>query len=278
MYAVGKLTRYAYDFQNVVANGTASNMIVPGQTLEYLRLKLGGGSLLKSMLSRIKIKANGQPVIDATGTQIDKINTYKGVAADAAYLPIFFIEPAGDTDLDRGVGAFDTSRGVVNLTSEVTIAGATTPTLKAILEESQPQVAADGKTPAPFSGVVSKLLAYPLNMPNGGRLPHRLPFGMQDGAIIKRIHVFHGGNMTGATIKVDSTVIHESLKAENEHDQVTWGRTPQANMYTIDFIKDGQLKDALDTRMVRNLEVLFDFSDADTGEVLVEYLDVPGHL
>lgn len=278
MYAVGKLTRYAYDYQNVVASGTASNMIVPGQTLEYLRLKLGGGALTKAMLSRIKVKANGQPVIDATGPQIDAINSYKGVAANAAYLPIFFIEPAGDTDLDRGVGAFDTSRGVANLTTEVTIAGATTPTLKGILEESAPQVANNGKDPAPFAGVIGKLLAYPLNMPNGGRLPHRLPFGMQDGAIIKRIHVFHTGNMTGAVVKADSTTIHESLKAENEHDQVSWGRTPQTNCYTIDFIKDGQLKDALDTRMVRNLEVLFDFSAADSGEVLVEYLDVLGHL
>jgi hypothetical protein len=125
---------------------------------------------------------------------------------------------------------------------------------------------------------VAKVLKYPYNIASGGRLPITVPFGPQNGAIIKRLHVLHGGNMTGATVKQDGLVIHESLKAENEQEQVRMGRVPQANMYTLDFVVDGDIRKALDTRDAKSLEWLFDFSAADTGSVIVEYVDLLGNL
>ena len=41
---------------------------------------------------------------------------------------------------------------------------------------------------------------------------------------------------------------------------------------------DGAVKKALDTRDARSLEWLLTFSGADSGVVLVEYLDVLGNL
>lgn len=274
-----KTTRYGHPFANVVAAGTATAPIIPGKTIEQILLRLGGTALTKAMLTMIKVRANGKVIMEGTGNQFEKLNAYKGITADAAFLPLCFLERAGDTDLDREVGCFDTSpgSGVGNITAEVTIAGATAPTLLQILEESDPQTDSKGAQ-APYSPILAKVLRYPFNMANGGRLPVTLPFGPQTGAVIKRIHVEHTGNMTGATVKVDANVKHESVKVENEFDQISWGRVPQTNLYTIDFMKDGKVSDALDTRTARTFECLLDFSDADNGHILVEYLDALGNL
>jgi len=109
-------------------------------------------------------------------------------------------------------------------------------------------------------------------------LPLVVPFGPQSGAIIKRLHVAHGGNMIGAVVKQDGLVIHESVTAENNYDLLSLGQTPQNNIYTIDFVADRAVVKALDTRSARMLEWMFTFSAADTGTVLVEYLDVLGNL
>lgn len=274
--SVGKLNRYGLPFSNVVATGTATNNITPGRSLEVSRLKLGG-TYTKAMQSMIKFKANGKVIIEGTGADIDKINSYRGVATDASYLDIFFADYSLNNELDRMVGAFDTSLGISNITQEVTIAGATSPTMTQILVESAQQKDKAGVA-APYAPLISKLLRYPFNISTGGKLPVNVPFGAQSGSIIKRLHVLHGGNMTGATVKEDGLVVHESLRLENEHEQKRFGRIPQTNMYTIDFVVDGNIRNALDTRSARSLEWLFDFSAADTGTVYVEYLDPLGNL
>lgn len=275
--SVGKLMRYGLPFSNVVATGTATNQVTPGRTLENLRLKLGGTAFTKAMISQVKIKANGKVIVEATGSDIDKINTYRGHTADAAFLDLFFADYQLNNELDRMVGAFDTSMGISNITSEITIAGATAPVLTPILVESAAQKTNTGEAAA-FAPLISKILRYPFNIATGGRLPVNVPFGPQSGSIIKRLHVFHGGNMTGATVKEDGLVIHESVKAENEYEQKRFGRVPQTNVYTLDFVADGDIRKALDTRNARSLEWLFDFSAADTGTVYVEYLDPLGNL
>lgn len=275
--SVGKLTRYGLPYSNVVAAGTATNQITPGRTLENLRLKLGGNALTKAMITALKIKANGKVIIEGTGSDIDKINAYRGVAQSAAFLELMFADYSLNNELDRMVGAFDTSAGISNITTEVTIAGATAPTLTPILIESAAQKSRDGAMAA-YAPLISKLLRYPYNIANGGKLPVNVPFGPSSGSIIKRLHVFHGGNMTGATVKQDGLVIHESVAAENQQSQTQHGRVPQANVYTLDFVTDGDIRKALDTRDARSLEWLFDFSAADSGTVYVEYLDPLGNL
>lgn len=274
---VGKLTRYAMPFSNVVATGTATNNVTPGRTINNMCLKLGG-TFTKAMATLIKVKANGKVIMEGTATQFEKLNAYRGQPSDVGYLDLPFIERAGLTEFDRMVGAFDSSQGIANITTEVTIAGATAPTLAMILTESAQQVAPNG-TPAPFSGVMAKVLRYPFAMATGGTLPITVPFGAQNGAVIKRLHVeTAGGLCTGATVKLDGLVVHESLKLENEYEQKKWGRVPQANLYTIDFMVDGNVNKALDTRDARQLEWLLSFSAADSGNVIVEYLDTLGNL
>lgn len=275
--SVGKLTRYGLPFSNVVANGTATNQITPGRTLENFRVKLGGTAMTKAMIENLRVKANGKVIIEGSGSQLDKLNAYRGEATSAGFLDVQFADYSMNNELDRMVGAFDTSMGISNITSEILIAGATAPVLTPILIESAQQKTRTGES-APFAALISKVLKYPFNVSNGGRLSVNVPFGPQSGAIIKRFHVFHTGNMTGATVKEDGLVIHESIEAENEFDQTKAGRVPQTNVYTIDFCLDGDIRKALDTRTARSLEWLLEFSAADNGDVIVEYLDPLGNL
>lgn len=274
--SVGKLYRYGLPFSNVVASGTATNNVTPGRTLENLNLKLGG-TFTKAMITSAKVKANGKVIVEGTGAQLEAINAYRGENTDASYLNIAFADYSLNNEFDRMVGAFDTSLGISNITTEVTISGATSPTLQAILTESAAQKTRQGEAAA-FAPLVSKILAYPFSIGVGGTLPVTVPFGPQNGAIIKRLHVFHGNHMTGATVKQDGLVVHESLEAEIIAEQERFDRVPQSNVYTIDFVLDGDIKKALDTRDARSLEWLFTFDAADSGTILVEYLDVLGNL
>lgn len=273
---IGKLNRYGLPFSNVVAAGTATAQITPGRTIENMQLVLGG-TFTKAMITLLRLKANGKTFFEGSGTQIDKLNAYRGVVANAAFLDCDFTEPKGKAYLDRVVGAFDTSIGIANITAEVTIAGATSPTLKSILKESAQQKSRDGSQ-AGHAPIMHKVLRYPFSVATGGTLPVVLPFGPQNGAVIKRVHFEHTGNMTGVTVKQDSLVIHESLLAENNFDQTRMGRVPQTNMYTVDFVLEGEMDKALDTRDARSMEWLPTFSAADSGYILVEYMDILGNL
>jgi hypothetical protein len=277
--SVGRITRYGLPYSNVVAAGTATNQVTPGRTLENFQLKLGGTTLTKAMVSLFKMKANGKVIVESTGTELDKINAYRGAGTtNAAFLDVYFADYSLNNELDRMVGAFDTSVGIANITTELTITGATAPVVTPILFEAAAQKLKTGEM-APFAPLISKFLRYPFAMATGGKLPLTVPFGPNNGAIIKRLHVVtNGGLMTGATVKQDGLVVHESVKAENEFIQVRHGRVPQTNFYTIDFVVDGDIKKALDTRDARSLEWLFDFSAADSGNVIVEYLDPLGNL
>lgn len=272
-----KTTRKGLPFANVVATGVATNRVTVGKTLNTLQLQLGGTSLTKAMISMFKLMANAKVIFEGSGTQIDKIMAYRGLTSNAAFLDIAFEDLTGMDQVDRALGALDTTSGIADLTTEVEIAGATAPTLLARILESPPQKDREGNR-SPFSGLMCKQLRYGFAVASSGQLPQNFPFGAKSGAVIKRVHVFHGGNMTGATVKENGLIIHESTKAQNEYEQIRNGRVPQANVYTIDFVLDGRMANAFDTRQAQSVEWLFDFSAADNGFVLIEYLDVLGNL
>jgi len=250
----------------------ATANVTPGRTIERIIFKLGGTAFTKAMMTLIKVKANGKTFFEGSGSQIDKLMAYRGIAASAAYLVLDFTEIMGRDKFDQMVGAFDTSKGIANITIEVTIAGATAPTLEAYVVES-------GAQQGQYSPIMAKVLRYPFSTSVGGKLPIVLPFGPQNGAIIKRVHFdTAGGLMTGLEVKQDGLTIHESIAALNSFMQGEMGRVPQTDWYTADFILDGSQANALDTRDAKSMEWLPTFSGAESGYVLVEYYDLLGNL
>ena len=275
--SVGKLLRKGLPFANVTSSGIATASIMPGRTLEGMELILGGTSFAYSHITLIRLKANGKTFWEGSGVQADKLNKFQGLTYAASTLPIMFVEILGRDLLDEMVGAFDTSNGIANITIEVTISGATAPTLEMYLIESAPQAAA-------VAPVMTKLLRYPFSISSAGQLPIVLPFGPINGAIIKRIHIEHAtaSNVTAVTVKENGVVVHESVKAVNDSHNTLYRATNQQSAtpywYSIDMIPDENLKNAMDTRTDRTLELIPTFGAAESGMVLVEYLDTLGNL
>lgn len=268
---VGSLQRYGLSLANVVASGIATGNITPGRTLNNLRYKLGGGALTKAMITALILKANGKIIVNTNGSDLDKINAYRGETVNAAYLDVPFSDYRMEDEIDRHVGAFDTSMGISQITQEVTIAGATTPSLSTILTESAAQKDTSGAAAA-YAGLIAKLLQWPFNVSTGGQLSIQLPYGAQSGSIIKRLHFFNT-NITSMLIKEDGLTIHESTSAENSAYLTRMGRAPQSGVYHVDFCVDGKAVNGLDTRRSKSLEVLATFSGSDSGRVYAELWD-----
>ena len=283
--SVGKLLRKGLPFNNVsaVAGSIATAMIQPGRTIEGLELNMAGTGLSLASISLVRLRANGKVFYEATGTQIDKINRFQGLSytaasATAVFLPIMFTELKGRDLLDEMMGAFDTSNGIANVSIEVTIGTATTVTaLELYLIESAPQAGV-------IAPAMTKVLRYPYSVSAGGQLSIPLPFGPVNGSVIKRNHVEHAtvNNVTGMTIKENGVVVHESVKVFNDGHNVLFGKTNQQAAtpywYSVDLMADCNVKNAMDTRTDRSLELVPTFGAADSGFVLVEYLDTLGNL
>ncbi|MDR0673508.1 MAG: major capsid protein P2 [Zoogloeaceae bacterium] len=286
--SLGTLVREGLPFSNVVGTGVATSTITPGRSIETFRMKIsgtdtGGGQnpVVKGFtpehIRLFRLKANGKVIIEASGAEIQTLQKYRGQPVSEKFLDIDFTDESMNSRFDREVTNFDTSYGIANLTTEVHIEGANAPVIKPILIESAQKKNSDG-TYSNWAALFLKILRYPYSQANGGRLPFQVPFGAQSGAIIKRLHVFHGGNLEFLTLKQDGLVLFEQSAEENEYRQVKAGRVPQENVFTVDFVVDGSIAEVLNTKDARSLEWLIDFGAADNGTVIVEYVDTLGNL
>lgn len=266
--SIAKITTNGLPFANVAAAGVATANIEIGMAIERIQLALGGTTFTEANMTNIKIRANGKPVVDLSGAQLKKLMAYRGVPQSAGFLDIDFTELTGRDLLDQVAGSFDTSKGVSQLSMEITIAGAVAPTLSYRITKSAPQRPGLGD-------MLQKILRYPWQVATGGQLAVALPYGRPNGSVIKRIHVTHGvaANVVDVTVKQNSAIVWEGTAAANVADQTAHDRVPQALMFTVDFTLDRNQRNAFDTRDASSILLLPRFGAADSGDVLVEYYD-----
>jgi phage tail tube protein FII len=264
-------------FQNVVASGVATinfaNLL--GYTVEYIMLVLGGTALTKAMVTDIDIKANAKTIFKNSGARLDDSNEYRGETASANYLVIPFDESRSRTEL-RGaavidgekIGSIDTTFGVQSLTGEVTITGATAPTLKAYAEVSAAPIVDER-----FRGLIAKTFNFTVSPAAAGTFLFDIPQGRANGSIVKRIQL-HGATVTGYLVKKNGVTIQEiDATADITYQQQREGRVPQANVQVIDFIKDGNQSAALNAFDARSMEYYMTVSGAGNVVVVVELYD-----
>lgn len=271
--SIAKITTNGLPFANVAASGVATANIEIGMAIERIQLILGGTTFNETHMTNIKIRSNGKPLVDLSGAQLKNLMAYRGVPQSTGFLDIDFTELTGRDLLDQIVGSFDTSKGVSQLSMEITIAGATAPTLSYRVTKSAPQ------RPG-LNEAVQKILRYPWQVATGGQLAIALPYGPVNGAVVKRIHVTHGvaNNVTAVEVKQNSAVVWEGTAAANVADQTAHGRVPQTNIFTVDFTLDRNQRNAFDTRDASSILLLPTFGAADSGDVLVEYYDKLNNL
>ncbi|MCE3602385.1 major capsid protein P2 [Massilia sp. P8910] len=255
-------------FNNVSANGMASVSLPIGMSYNKVILALGG-TFTKSMITNIKVKLNGKTVWENTGSRLDLQNTYRQLTSSAGFLVLDFTEPRAKIMAEQYLGNYNTAQGVSSLTMEVTIAGATSPTLDSYAELGPP---------APL-GIIAKSILFTASNGGAGKFPVKLIDLANRGAIIKRAHFAHGGNLTQLEVKKNGIVIHDNIPTNvNSFWQADYQKTAQANIYTFDPCADNNYSNAIKTVDMVSLEFNPTFSGADTVTVVLETLDTLGNM
>lgn len=255
-------------FQNVGASQRAilDSQVVLGNTLKKIVLQLGG-TFTKAMITLIKVKLNQKTVMEVTGSQLDSINKYLGIADDAAFLTIPFddITAALPGQVGEDIGALDTSLGVNSFRIEVDIGGATSPTLAAWFE-AVPPLPRSGELAA-TSPALRSLITSTLTPNTAAEHTLRADIGQNAGALLARMYIFHS-NLTSFELKKNNVPIFEEVTvAVNEFVQGEHGRVPQSGLYVYDPVASGDM-----TKMIRTagavFQQLYTVSGSDTITVV----------
>jgi hypothetical protein len=259
-------------FNNVVASGIANCDLNPllGTTLECINLSLGG-TFTKAMITLIQLKANGKVIWESSGSNCDALENYKNyTAADVTKLSINFMEPKAKTVNAFQAGSIDLSpdSGITNLRLEVTIAGATSPTLSGIAEVSP---AIDIPSERAIRFLIQRRHRNSQTIGAAGtfslQVPHLDPSG--GGSVFKRIAVY-SANMTALKAMREGITEFDVLKAENEWVQKKALRSPQSNLVVFDPILDGiQAGRVWDTRPANGVKSAQLYGTFSAGETIV---------
>lgn len=256
-------------FSNVVASGIAIcdlNKLL-GTVLEKITLTLGG-TFTKAMITKAELKANGKTIYETDGTKQDLAMVYNGQTADVTILKIDLMDRKAVTANARQAGAFDLSAksGITSLRLEVTIAGATSPTLVGFADVSPP---VEDPAEAGIRWMISRKHRVTQVIGAAGTyalaIPHLDPAG--GGSNYRRIFVY-SANCTGIKTMREGVTEHELTKLQNEAAQKDNFKVPQTNLVVFDPVQDGQLQGRTwDTRPssgVRSAQFYATFSAGET--------------
>ncbi len=264
-------------FQNVVGTGIAIGDLnkLLGTVLEKLTITLGG-TFTKSMITKIELKANGKVIFETDGAKIDASNLYNGGTADATILKIDFMDRKAVTANARQAGAFDLSAasGIAALRLEVTVSGATAPTLVGIADVSPPT---QDPNEAGIRFLIERRHRATQVIGAAGTfalaVPHLDPAG--GGSNYRRIFIY-SASCTGFKTVREGIAEHEVTRLQNEASQKDNFKVPQANLVVFDPVQDGQLQGRTwDTRPasgVRSAQFYATFSAGETITIETEEL------
>jgi hypothetical protein len=256
-------------FNNVVASGMATVNLPIGMSYNKIILALGGTTFTKSMITNINVKLNGKIIYQAIGSRLDLINTYRGLTAAAGFLTLDFTEPRAKTMTEQYIGNLNTANGVSSLTVEVTIAGATAPTLDSYAELGPPAAL----------GVLAKHIPFTGSYAASGKFPMKLIDITNRGGIIKRVHFAHGGNLQAVEVKKNGIVVWDNVPvAVNSFWAGEYQKVAQTNLYSYDPCADNNYANGIKTADATSLEFNLTFGAADTVTAVVEVLDLLGNM
>jgi len=233
--------------QNVGPNQRATVRLPLGVTYNKIAL-FTGGNINAALLSNIVLKVNGSERLRwKTAAHLQARNSYNLGASDAAILELDFLERNAKDEASMTLGAYAATQeaGVQDMTLEFDVGNYTVTAaslIKAIAEVDVPSknrlIVRNRYFQKTLAGAVEEQLI--------------IPFG-QNGEQLKRLYVF------GAMASIDSIRIrregadeYEALsQAQNEFFQKTYGKTPQAGLWVVDFTEHNLMGHLLNTAQIR---------------------------
>lgn len=275
---------------NPVANGVRSTVQVQryDMTLGRVVLKMYGAanSITKSTISEIVVKVGARVVFGPiSGTELDKINKYKGIQDQGDSLTIDFTERDALSVVGKEIGGYDIPAlgGQDVFIEVVNTAVSGTPALYALGGFTALQF--DPANPNPGGQLVKKLLKF--NIATSGSTSVTWTPQLK-GAIVQRIFFGYGGtdwsaldngNLISVECKKNGVAIWDRIDCRDARYILREQRKlPQTRQYVLDFVHDNVHSAALSTADARALEFNFLFGAPDALTAIVEVLDVPNNL
>lgn len=224
-------------FENVVANGVAilnTDRLWP-LTLEYIALVLGGGAFTKAMITQIKVRFGTKVVWDLTGSELNSINLFevRPATATVLVLPFFNVRARDLTQMYIPAPDFG-ALGVRRVTVEVTITGATTPTLEAFASVVPPKLLSPAQNQI-FRAIIPTQLSPSAAVTDQAQ---QINYAQAGGALLRKLHFF-SALVTFVGIKRDGLDYFERVPLALNNallDEQGWD--PQASIYTVNLVPD----------------------------------------
>lgn len=265
-------------FPSVAANSVAALATdqLRGMSVHGL-VFVQGGTFTKAHMTRVRIGAGGKNFVnDIAGDDLQDANDYDGFADSTGHVFWWFGDPTARTIRGQHLGNLDLSVHAGPLEIEVTIGGATNPTLQVYAIVGRPKMEMGlGFNQVEAATVRALIRTVITESAAVSRKAVGMGLGSSAGARIRKLMFFHT-NLTSIELKKQGIVKHEDLSdALNDAIQADMGRVPQAGLYVVDRIIDGNQGEAEDT--VRrdgtpwSFQVLATTSGADT---ILAYADV----
>ncbi|MEZ0147781.1 MAG: major capsid protein P2 [Candidatus Reddybacter sp.] len=240
---MGLPLRKLSQFPSVAASSVSTLSLdeLRGNSIHGIILEQGGTTFTKAHMTEIKLSVGGKSIIHGiTGAQLQDLNDYDGLSATADYVGIWFGDPTARTifgqhltDLD--LSYYDQASAVL----EVTIGGATAPTLQAYAILGPPK-AAMGLQYSEADVAMTRALIRTVATPSAAvsKQSYSIGLGSSAGAAVRKIGMFHT-NLTSVEYKKNGIAIHDDVSAAlNNYLQAEFARVPQSGLYVLDHIVD----------------------------------------
>lgn len=259
-------------FENVAANQIAILPRIPqGKVYHGIGFKLGGTTFTKSLITEIKLRLGGKVIWDISGDQLDSINKYLGMTANANYLLIPFSELNSKTILGEAIGALDTKNfNYSGFSAEISIGAATAPTLKAWAFTTDDKIV---ENPAHLP-IIRAMIPSTHNKSAAGKYNLPIPMGSSLGGLLKRIHMFHT-NLSAFQVKLngsDLQDVDENGLVQFWQNNLT--RITQAGHLAFDPLTRDNQSDSIPTidanGRANNFEFNATFGASDTVKIITE--------
>jgi hypothetical protein len=266
------------NLQNVAPGNVATLKCPVGQgapTYDQIKLELGG-TLTPAHIESIKGKANGRTFFDeGTGTILNARDAYRGIFTEAGYVAIDFTEPKARNGAAEQLLASIPGALLQDLTWEFKLAAGAPAggTIKAVAQyrppTNNPFIMKRLNTTQAFAAAGTDAAPNIMYLPVGGA-----------GGKIKRIwlHESVAGTTSFAQIRIANNVVHETTRLRSDNEQKRNGLTPQAGVFVLDFVADGNLAGMLDTSRAPTVELRLANGAACTYTAYYEFIDPIGRL
>lgn len=265
------------NLQNVAPGNTATLKVPVGPgapTYDQIALELSGGLTPAHILS-VRGKINGRIFLDeGGGVMINDRDDYRGIYNDATAVVLDFTNPLARNGAAEQLVSSLPGSLMQDLSFEIKI-DAAAPALGRIT------AVANYRPPTQNPYILKRLQtteSFTSAGTEGAPNIFYIPTGNAGGKIQRIwVHEATPGSITGAQIRIANNIIHEVSRARVERDQKRNELVPQAGVFVLDFIEDGNLAGLLDTEKAPSVELRL-MGAQGNNVVFYEFLDPVSRL